>query len=387
MFEKSTSVILPICNATLLEPTDDTPYGCYLKHDTIGASTTFTAILMTLYSVLALWALWELSFQCYRAKTVVSSLFSQTTWICFMCFVNGLFFINFYAVKKWSYDDRRAFETLRGLADMSQFTLALFVCNAWIDMSTSLSKYSCAGKAAPTFSVFHKFLQHCGWINVAYITFRTLEIIFRLPAPYGLRTALGGWAATGCRGMAVLLYVVLMVCIVRVTYTTYMKLRGLVAKRKAGDLLKRKVLQMTLFISLSCVIGFLMTMAWLLRENVYKKMYPKSGENANPEGYYWSSLPFEFCEYFFIFVLWVPSTLENSPSWCGNWCRKEHWFYCCYSAVLRKDVQKSGSGGNGGVVVWSNKEKAFKNVIPPSSQASKNISTQEQHNERKKMRR
>jgi len=328
-----------ICNATLLNNTEQSLYGCFLLNDPTSTVSTTISILIILYGLLALWSLWELSFQCYRSNTLCASLFSRTTWICLMSFTTGLMFLVFYAVKKNAYDDKRMYETFRGLADMSGFTLCMFVCHAWIDMATSLIKYSAAGQQGPKYTYFHQILQQCGWINVCYVVFRALEIVFRIPPPYGLRNLTS--AATVCRAVALAAYGVIMVCIVSVTYTTYMKLRGLVAKRKAGDLLKRKVVQMTFFIIVSTLCGFTMGLMWLLREQTFKKMYNKDLNTLdNWEGYYASSLPFEFAEFFFILFLWVPSTLENAPGWCHNWCRKEHWFYCCYKEHLKEDHSK-----------------------------------------------
>lgn len=240
--EMSSHYLDAVCNTTRI--VEGTPYGCFLLHDD-GIVTAFTIFITTLYSILALWSLWELSFQCYRANTVCASLFSQTTWICVMTFFNGFFFVIFYIVKKYAYDDRVTYEVMRGMSDICQFTLALFVCNAWIDMATSLAKYSTIGIQELKFSYFHKFLQHCGYINIFYCLFRIIEIAFRIPEPQGFGNIYG--IATACRMVALGLYGVLMISIVSVTISTYSKLKGLVAKRKAGDLLKRKVVSILFF--------------------------------------------------------------------------------------------------------------------------------------------
>jgi CRP-like cAMP-binding protein len=98
---------------------------------------------------------------------------------------------------------------------------------------------------------------------------------------------------------------------------------------------------MTFFIAISVVFGASMAIIYLVRQAVFKSGTSKHNlSNSEKEAYYISSLPFDICEYFFILVLWIPSTLENSPTWCGNWFRKEHWFYCCYKEHLDYDKSK-----------------------------------------------
>merc|ERR1711865_1308218 len=157
-----------------------------------------------------------------------------------------------------------------------------------------------------------------------YIFLRSFETIFRIPEPNGWRSMRS--VATVLRGGSLALYFVLMICIALLAQGTYQTLKGLVAKQRAGDLLKRKVVQMTVFIAISSVFGGTMAIIYLLRENVWKKGFTKEDD---PELYYMSSVPFTFVEFFFVLSLWIPNTLENEPFWCGNWCRRSHWFYCC----------------------------------------------------------
>ena len=117
-------------------------------------------------------------------------------------------------------------------------------------------------------------------------------------------------------------YAILVVCILGQTAETFFVLKGLVAKQRAGDLLKRKIIQMTTFLCISAILGFAMSLIYVMREGVWKRKHLK---DTQPEAYYISSLPFDITEFFFILVLWIPTTLENSPRWCGNWFRKEHW--------------------------------------------------------------
>ena len=239
--------------------------------DTSSGATT--AIIIALNILLCIWSLWEFSFQCYRHNTIVESLFSQTTWICLVTFLTGMFFICYYAVKKWSYDDRRSYEALRAVADMCQFTLALFVVNVWNEMAKSLHhawvatqknknkkirqskkeneknigeeelKEEDTEKEAQMNQCVQVVLGHLGWTNFIYIFLRSFETIFRIPEPNGWRSMRS--VATVLRGGSLALYFVLMICIALLTQGTYQTLKGLVAKQRAGDLLKRKVVQMT----------------------------------------------------------------------------------------------------------------------------------------------
>ena len=182
-----TTMIEPYCNGTQLVGNATTgvatAYGCYLGNSTTSLSTPLTTLLVVLYSLLGVWGGWELSFHCYRSKTIVSSLFSRTTWTCVLTFFVGIWFVCYHVTKKYSYDDRVAFQTFRGLADMAQFTLAMFVVTVWNDLAKSLHKHSSKRNIRSPFS---RVLDHCGMINISYICFRMIETIFRIPAPHGL---------------------------------------------------------------------------------------------------------------------------------------------------------------------------------------------------------
>ena len=182
-----TTMIEPYCNGTQLVGNATTgvatAYGCYLGQSTTSLSTPLTTLLVVLYSLLGVWGGWELSFHCYRSKTIVSSLFSRTTWTCVLTFFVGIWFVCYHVTKKYSYDDRVAFQTFRGLADMAQFTLAMFVVTVWNDLAKSLHKHSSKRNIRSPFS---RVLDHCGMINISYICFRMIETIFRIPAPHGL---------------------------------------------------------------------------------------------------------------------------------------------------------------------------------------------------------
>jgi hypothetical protein len=66
-----------------------------------------------------------------------------------------------------------------------------------------------------------------------------------------------------------------------------------------------------------------------------------------------SSVPFTYVEFFFVLSLWIPNTLENEPFWCGNWCRRSHWFYCCIKPTETDGHVESHIGSHGTFAIFS----------------------------------
>ena len=85
--------------------------------------------------------------------------------------------MSFFIVKRLAYDDRGAYEALRGLADMSQMLMLALGVTEWNNMSRALRLFSL--KKPPS-----KVQRFLGWANAVamiYCLFRALETAFRVP--------------------------------------------------------------------------------------------------------------------------------------------------------------------------------------------------------------
>jgi CRP-like cAMP-binding protein len=214
---------------------------------------------------------------------------------------------------------------------MSQMLMLALGVTEWNNMSRSLRLFSLKKQA----STVQRIL---GWANAVagiYCIFRAFETVFRVPPliesmPYMKNVFRGG---------AVAVYVMYAVSMGLLTRETSLMLKGLVAKRRAGDNLKRRLTQV-MYIVIAAVVWVVIFFAtWSLRTLLKSRWAPDDYMTR-----FTSGIVADFAEFMYWILVWVPSTLQNKPNWIGHWFTMAHWFWCCFEPKSGDHALRRGGG-------------------------------------------
>jgi CRP-like cAMP-binding protein len=320
-----------VTNATDYSPSPSrSSYGDWLRTDTDVVLPT-TVIFALLYSLTAIWSVWELVYHFHRSRSLVKTFVKRKTRVCLVVCFGSMFFMSFFIVKRLAYDDRGAYEALRGLADMSQMLMLALGVTEWNNMSRALRLFSL--KKPPS-----KVQRFLGWANAVamiYCLFRALETAFRVPplidsAPFMKNVFRGG---------AVAVYAMYAVAMALLTRETSVMLKGLVAKRRAGDNLKRRLTQVMdiVIVAVFWVIVFFAT--WSVRNMLKSRWAPDDYATR-----FTSGIVADFAEFMYWILVWLPSTLQNKPNLIGHWFTMAHWFWCCFEPKPEDHPFRRGGG-------------------------------------------
>ena len=288
-----------------------------------------TVIFSLLYILMAIWSVWELTYHFHRSTSLVKTCVKRKTRVCLVVFFGSMFFMSFFIVKRVSYDDKGSYEVLRGLADMSQMILLSLAVTEWNTMSRSLRLFSLKKKP----SAVHRVLGYTNTVVFIYCLFRMLETAFRVP-PLSDDVP---WARSLCRGVAVAVYAMFAIAMGKLTHETSVMLTGLVAKRKAGDNLKRRLNQVMRIVIVAVFWVVLFFGLWSTRQLL------KSRWNNDHATRFATGIAADFAEFMYWIFVWIPSTLQNKPCWCGHWFTLAHWFWCCVEPRAKEVPSRSGA--------------------------------------------
>ena len=309
-----------------------TPYAKFLATDETAVLPT-TVVLMILYTLLIVWCFREMLKSIGRNNSYLKRAgrgnTSKETSACQFCVILACCALSCFTtvvlkvrmcsvtllccvlsathvlVRRYHYDSVYAKESLRAASEIAHVLLLTVVVKSWTKLSIKLNH--AVHRKGMAFT--QRILLKVHYVAYLYFVLRVLEMVFRIPPlvddaeGVNLVFRFAAFCFLGLIGASIISLLV----------QTLRGLRGLIAKQKAGDTLKRRIRRLSTWLLFSISLALLYLVLWivgtLMRNNVDK--------DVDPLAYFAAYAPLGFVEYFTILCLWVPIFLTDEKGWCG----------------------------------------------------------------------